>query len=119
MGKAASVPFLRFTWNIAAGSGTEGLPAPRVLQRGVGAGAGDFPAVEAEVQDVERIADQDLEALVLQRLVVRRCHEVVPVDRAGLQLLTAGVAVRDGAEDQLVEQRRLAPVVLVADEGDL
>ena len=56
---------------------------------------------------------------LLEGVVVRRGDEVVAVDLAGLELLPAGVPVGDGAEDDLLDLGRLAPVVLVADDGDL
>ncbi len=95
----------------------DGLPHPDVLQRGVGLGALDVPGVDAQVQHVERVAREDLEAVAGQGVVVGRGHQVVAVDGAGLQLLAAGVAVRDGAEDDLVQPGRVAPVVRVALEG--
>ena len=49
---------------------------------------------------------------------VGRVRQVVAVDRAGLQFLLAGGLVRDDLEDQRLGLGLLAPVVVVADQGD-
>ena len=70
--------------------------------------------VDRHVADVERRPVEDLEAVVaLDRLDVLRLDEVVALDLAVLQRLEARGVVRDRPEDQLLELRLLAPVVVV------
>ena len=71
--------------------------------------------VEADVGDVERGPVDDLQVRVaLDRRDVLRLDEVVALDLAGLQRLQARGVVGDRPEDQLVELRLVAPVVVVA-----
>jgi hypothetical protein len=75
--------------------------------------------VEPDVADVERRAVEDLEVRVaLDRRDVLRLDEVVALDLARLKRLQARRVVGDRPEDQAVDVRLLAPVVVVADEDE-
>src|SRR4051794_10587772 len=76
--------------------------------------------VDPHVRDVERRPVEDLEARVaLDRVDVLRLDEVVPLDLTRLQGLQPRRVVGDRTEDQLVDLRLLAPVVVVLDEREL
>ena len=94
----------------------------RLAVQRVGDGLADLEDVERgerlrerDVADVERRAFDQLQLGVAgDRLHVERVDEVVAVDLTGLQRLQARRVVGDRPEDHLVEQRRLAPVLVVA-----
>ena len=76
--------------------------------------------VETDVAHVERLALHELQVgIAANVLELCRLDEVHAVNVAGLQRLQPSGRVGDRPEDQLVEQRRLAPVVLVALQGDV
>ena len=76
--------------------------------------------VHADDADVERWPRQELEAAVaLDRRDVLRLDEVVALDLTVLQCLQTSGVVGDRPEDELAENRLLAPVVRVADEHEL
>ena len=73
--------------------------------------------VDAEEPDVEGGAPEHLQlGVILDDRDVLRLDEVVPVNLAGLQRLQPGGVVRDGQEDERLQVRGFAPVVLVARE---
>src|SRR5690606_17583871 len=72
----------------------------------------------AHVEEVEDTTGRDDEALVLEGLDVGGGDQVVAVDVTGLKGLTARLLVGDRAEDQVLDLRLLAPVVVEALEGD-
>ncbi len=74
--------------------------------------------VDAQVEDVERPPDLDLEALGLQAGPVDRVREVDDVDLARLKFLLTGGLVSDGPDDHLVDLGLVAPVVIVAVKRD-
>jgi hypothetical protein len=76
--------------------------------------------VDPDVPDVERRAVDDLQGVVtLDRRDVLRLDEVVTLDLPRLERLEARGVVGDRLEDQPVQLRLLAPVVVVADEDEL
>src|SRR6185436_8719568 len=75
--------------------------------------------VEPDVADVERRAVEDLQVVVaLDRRDVLRLDEVVALDLARLERLETRRVVGDRPEDDLVELRLVAPVVVVAGDRE-
>jgi hypothetical protein len=85
----------------------DGLPDLEVVQ-------GRVRLVEAEVPHVEGRAAQDRVPALLQGVDVGGVDEVVAVDVAGLERLAACRAVGDRHEDEVLDLRDLAPVVVVS-----
>src|SRR6185503_14117694 len=99
-----------------------GLPAVDLLEVGsrlLRAGqSGDVltrDRVEPEVEAVERKALDQLESVRLDGVVVGRVHEVETLDAAPERLQTRR-GIGDGPNDQRIQEGRLTPVVLVANE---
>ena len=76
--------------------------------------------VDRDPADVERRTLEQLQVVVaLDRGDVLGLDEVVALDLARLQRLETSRVVADRPEDDLLGLRRLAPVVVVADEDEL